>query len=202
MVEDKKEEEEKPKKVTPKKRKITLKKTNKSTQKASEGSKKPKEDSTFSDKPEKPEKPAKKTRKKNIKKKKKYSIERGKRKRSVARAIVTSGSGSIRLNSLAVSAISNKYIQQMIREPLRYIGPPAENIDVSVNIFGGGEMGQAQAARTAIAKALVSYFEDEVDLKEKFFSIDRSLLVEDTRRVERKKYCGPKARARYQKSFR
>jgi small subunit ribosomal protein S9 len=148
-------------------------------------------------------KTAKKTRKKpKSRKKKKAAVERGKRKRSVARATITSGKGMIRMNSMSVGALSNKYVQQVIREPLRYVGSGAEKIDVSVNVFGGGEMGQAQAARTAIAKALVSYFEDEEDLKEKFLSIDRSLLIEDTRRVERKKYCGPKARARYQKSYR
>ncbi len=62
-------------------------------------------------------------------------------------------------------------------------------------------MGQAQAARTAIANALVEYF-GEMNLREKFVEIDRSLVVEDTRRVEPKKYRGPKARARYQKSYR
>ena len=62
-------------------------------------------------------------------------------------------------------------------------------------------MGQAQAARTAIANALVAYF-DGMNLKEKFNSIDRSLIVDDTRRVEPKKFRGPKARARFQKSYR
>jgi small subunit ribosomal protein S9 len=62
-------------------------------------------------------------------------------------------------------------------------------------------MGQAQAARTAIAHALTLYF-DQLNLREKFISIDRSLIIEDTRRVETKKFRGPKARARFQKSYR
>ncbi|MBU0586162.1 30S ribosomal protein S9, partial [Candidatus Micrarchaeota archaeon] len=62
-------------------------------------------------------------------------------------------------------------------------------------------MGQAQAARVAIAKALVDYTQDEA-LKKTFLDHDRSLLVDDVRRVEAKKYKGPKARARYQKSYR
>lgn len=70
-----------------------------------------------------------------------------------------------------------------------------------MNVSGGGTMGQAQAARTAIAHALVMYF-DQMNLREKFISIDRSMLIEDTRRVEPKKFRGPKARARFQKSYR
>lgn len=131
----------------------------------------------------------------------KVFLARGKRKTSIARAVITSGSGKIRMNNKLIDALNNKYIREIITEPLRYIGPEANTIDISINVQGGGVMGQAQAARTAIAKALVGYFESD-DLKKKFESIDRSLVVEDPRRVEPKKFKGPKARARYQKSYR
>ena len=107
----------------------------------------------------------------------------------------------MRINSLNVSSVNNTFIRQIIQEPLRYVGPDVNNIDISVNVNGGGMMGQAQAARTAIANALVAFFPD-MKLREKFMSIDRSLVIEDTRRVETKKFRGPKARARFQKSYR
>lgn len=127
-------------------------------------------------------------------------VARGKRKQAVARATINKGSGTVRINGVSLTAYNNKYITEMINQPIRYV-TEAASVDISVNVFGGGIMGQAQAARTAIANALVKYFPD-LKLKEKFIEIDRSLIVEDTRRVEAKKYKGPKARARYQKSYR
>lgn len=132
---------------------------------------------------------------------KKVIVARGKRKESVARATIMSGKGNIRINSLNLTSINNPYIREIIREPLRYVGPEANNVDISVNVNGGGQMGQAQAARTAIANALSKYF-DEMNLRKTFIEIDRSLVIEDTRRVETKKFRGPKARARFQKSYR
>ena len=145
---------------------------------------------------------APKAKKKAAKKEaKKAIVARGKRKESIARATITPGKGVVRLNSLNISSINNHYIREIIAEPLRYIGPEANNVDISVNVHGGGVMGQAQAARTAIANGLSQYFEG-MNLREKFVDIDRSLVIEDTRRVETKKFRGPKARARFQKSYR
>ncbi len=134
-------------------------------------------------------------------KKTKVFVARGKRKTSVARATVIAGKGIVRINSLNVNSLNNPYVRDIILEPLRYLGPEANAIDISINVNGGGRMGQAQAARTAIANALIGFF-DTMDLKTKFIEIDRSLVIEDTRRVETKKYKGPKARARFQKSYR
>jgi len=150
--------------------------------------------------------PAKKAEKKPRKatKKKKKSVRtehaRGKRKRSIARATVREGSGRIRVNSQLISAAGNKYFRNIVEEPLLLIGPDGLTVDVSVKVRGGGEMGQAQACRTAIAKALVAYFGEGVLAK--FKEDDLSLIKEDSRRVEPKKYQGPKARARKQKSYR
>jgi small subunit ribosomal protein S9 len=52
-----------------------------------------------------------------------------------------------------------------------------------------------------IAKGLVQWSQD-MDLKEKFTHYDRTMLVGDPRRSEPKKYGGPGARARKQKSYR
>ncbi|MBU0532055.1 30S ribosomal protein S9 [Candidatus Micrarchaeota archaeon] len=146
----------------------------------------------------------KKTTEKKPKKTKKETISfvvRGKRKESIARATIKKGKGIVRVNSINVEALNNNYIRELIKEPLGYVGPEANNVDISVKVNGGGVMGQTQAVRTAIANALVVYFK-ELKLREKFIEIDRSLVVEDIRRVESKKYRGPKARARYQKSYR
>jgi small subunit ribosomal protein S9 len=131
----------------------------------------------------------------------KVFVARGKRKESIARATITEGKGTVRLNSMNVNGLSNRYVRDIIMEPLRYVGPEANGIDIAVSVNGGGMMGQAQAARTAIANVLVMYFEG-MNLKQKFIDIDRSLVIEDTRRVEPKKFRGPKARARFQKSYR
>jgi small subunit ribosomal protein S9 len=131
----------------------------------------------------------------------KVFVARGKRKESIARATITEGKGVVRLNSMNISGLSNRYVRDIIMEPLRYVGPQANDVDISISAIGGGMMGQAQAARTAIANALVMYFET-LNLREKFLEIDKSLIIEDTRRVETKKFRGPKARARFQKSYR
>lgn len=64
------------------------------------------------------------------------------------------------------------------------------------------------AVRQALAKAVVAYHQKFVDEASKqeirniLISYDRSLLVADPRRCEPKKFGGPGARARYQKSYR
>jgi len=199
-----KEAKEKPKKAATKKKATKAKPKAKEEPKKVEAPKEaPKPEPVESEPVKKPleKKPAKKKKAKSKKKAPKVFVARGKRKESVARATIKIGKGHVRINSVALDAYNNKYVREIIREPLRYVGPEASTVDISVNVYGGGLMGQAQASRTAIAKALAAYFED-LKLKEKFISIDRSLMIEDTRRVERKKYCGPKARARYQKSYR
>jgi small subunit ribosomal protein S9 len=149
----------------------------------------------------KKEKKPRKTKKAPKKPKTKVVVARGKRKEAIARATIRSGSGAIRINRVLLESFGNSFVREIIKEPVRYVGPEVNTVNISVNVIGGGAMGQAQAARTAIANALVNYFEEQ-NLKEKFISIDRSLVIEDTRRVEPKKYKGPKARARYQKSYR
>ncbi len=150
-----------------------------------------------------PEKKAKKTAPKAKKKPKKSSaiVARGKRKKSIARARVKVGKGQFRVNGSAINSVQNKYIRELMLEPVKLAGEKALQVDISASSYGGGVMGQAQAVRTAIARGLVEYFEDDA-LKQVYLERDRSLLIEDPRRVEPKKYRGPKSRARYQKSYR
>jgi small subunit ribosomal protein S16e len=77
-----------------------------------------------------------------------------------------------------------------------------------VRVSGGGYTSQVYAIRQAIAKAIVAYYQKYVDeyaknqIKQTLVQYDRTLLVADNRRMEPKKFGGPGARARYQKSYR
>ncbi|MEM3399697.1 MAG: 30S ribosomal protein S9 [Candidatus Micrarchaeia archaeon] len=126
---------------------------------------------------------------------------RGKRKESVARVRLKKGTGKIRFNGFDVNTLENNYMRQILLEPLELAGDVAGGVDISINVSGGGPMGQIEAARLAIAKAVVEYTGDQ-SIKERMLEQDRHLLVEDSRRVEPKKYRGRKARARFQKSYR
>ncbi len=143
-----------------------------------------------------------KAAKKKSKKKTASIVTRGKRKSAVARASISKGKGKVYVNKSAIDAVMDGYYQQIVMEPMRLVPEISTGVDVSVTVFGGGVMGQAQAARTAVARALLKYSNDDAKVKETFMEQDRFLLKEDVRRVEPKKYKGPKARARFQKSYR
>ncbi len=126
---------------------------------------------------------------------------KGKKKEAKARASIATGSGVVRINHRSIATIPQKYIRQFIQEPLDLAGELSSGVDIDVAVQGGGSIGQAVAARTAIAKALVGYAHDE-KLKKRFLAYDRLLLVDDPRRVEPKKPLGTKARKRKQLSKR
>ena len=68
-------------------------------------------------------------------------------------------------------------------KPLHIAGELSTQVDISVNVAGGGISGQANAVRTAISKALIKYSKDK-KLKEAMLYYDKSLLVSDARRTE------------------
>jgi len=126
----------------------------------------------------------------------------GKKKTAIARATVRDGSGKVRINSRPVELVDPEPAQLKILEPFRVVGDSLrDDVDIDVSIEGGGIMGQADAARTAIARALVQHTND-AELRDAYMAFDRSLLVNDVRQSEAKKWGGPGARARYQKSYR
>ncbi|MFH1447226.1 MAG: 30S ribosomal protein S9 [Candidatus Micrarchaeota archaeon] len=143
----------------------------------------------------------KKTGSKQKKGKEKFFQARGKRKESVARATVSEGKGIIRINSMSIDNIEPASLRDIVLEPVHIAGASASKLDIHINICGGGVVGQMQAARVAVAKAILKYTGSE-ELKQKMISVDRNMIIEDKRRVEPKKYKGPKARARSQKSYR
>ena len=126
----------------------------------------------------------------------------GKRKTAVARATAKVGKGRIRINSIPLEIFPSELARMKIQEPLMLAGEDiVKGIDIIVNVRGGGVIGQADAVRTAIGRALVKWTQDP-ELRSKYLHYDRSILVADSRRKEVKKAGGPGARARYQKSYR
>jgi small subunit ribosomal protein S9 len=125
----------------------------------------------------------------------------GKRKTAIARATIKDGKGRIRINSVPLEILEPELARLKMMEPLELAGDRAVKVDIDVNVNGGGVMGQATATRTAIARGLVDYFEDE-ELRAKFRAFDRSLLVNDPRRSEPKHPLGRGARKKRQKSYR
>ncbi|WP_227376100.1 30S ribosomal protein S9 [Haladaptatus halobius] len=125
----------------------------------------------------------------------------GKKKTAIARATVKEGEGRVRINSKPVELVDPEMARLKMLEPFRIAEDEREGVDVEVTVSGGGITGQADAVRTAIARGLVQYMGD-AELRDAFMEFDRSLLVNDVRQSEPKKWGGPGARARYQKSYR
>ncbi|MDS0259026.1 30S ribosomal protein S9 [Haloarcula sp. S1CR25-12] len=126
----------------------------------------------------------------------------GKKKTAVARATISEGEGRVRIDSQPVELVDPELAQLKMLEPFRIAEDELrDDVDVDVSVEGGGVMGQADAARTAIARGLVD-FTNDAELRDAFMEFDRSLLVNDVRQSEPKKWGGPGARARYQKSYR
>ncbi len=133
----------------------------------------------------------------------------GKKKNAVANAVVARGTGVITVNRIPIQNVEPKTLRIKIFEPLLLLGAEHfKNLRIKVRVTGGGPTAQLYAARMAIAKGIVSWKQKYVDEEEKttvrrtLVSYDKGLLVADPRRCEPKKYGGPGARARYQKSYR
>jgi len=125
----------------------------------------------------------------------------GKRKTSIARASVKKGKGLIRINNKPVELYEPEIARWKILEAINIAGKHIDDVNIDVNVNGGGFMSQANAVRTAIAKGLVEFTADP-NLKIAFLDHDRSLLVSDSRRKESKKPLGRGARKKRQKSYR
>jgi small subunit ribosomal protein S9 len=132
----------------------------------------------------------------------KIVVSSGKRKASIARATVREGTGQVRINKLQLAHVKPHIARQIIEVPL-LLAPKdvTEKVDISVNVRGGGVIGQAQASRMAIARGLVD-FTKSINLRTMFIEYDRTMIAGDSRRREPKKFGGPGARARKQKSYR
>ncbi len=125
----------------------------------------------------------------------------GKRKTATARAAVAKGEGRVRINHVPLEILEPRLARLKIEEPLMLAGKKAEKLDITVTVSGGGVMGQAEAVRTAVARAILEYTGDD-ELKEQYHAYDRTLLVNDTRQKLPKVPLGRGARKKRQKSYR
>ena len=125
----------------------------------------------------------------------------GKRKTSLAKATVRDGSGRIRINGKPLEILQPDVAKMRIMEPLIIFGEGWKHYDIKVRVQGGGFMSQADAIRMAVATGLVEMSQD-YEARSKMVEHDRTMLVGDPRRTEPKKFGGPSARSRYQKSYR
>jgi small subunit ribosomal protein S9 len=123
----------------------------------------------------------------------------GKRKTSIAKATLSEGKGTVRINSILLENYSPEIARMKIMEPLVLAGDPVKNFNIQVTVRGGGWSSQAEASRLAIARCLA---ETNKSLRKKFLDYDRHMIVADTRRKEMCKPNDSKARAKRQKSYR
>ena len=137
-----------------------------------------------------------------LSKSKKVLVLSGKRKTAIARATVRVGKGRIRINNVPLEIYEPKLARDKILEPLLLIDEKVwRQLDINVKVSGGGFMGQAEAARMAIAKGLLKWTKS-TRLRTTLRDYDRTMIAGDPRRREPKKFGGPGARARDQKSYR
>jgi small subunit ribosomal protein S9 len=133
---------------------------------------------------------------------KKVLVVSGKRKTATAKAVVKQGVGKIRVNMTPVEILEPAIAREKIMEPLLQAGEGTwKQLDMDVKAIGGGYMGQAEAARMAIANALLKWTKSS-HLRTVFTEYDRTMVAGDARAKESKKFGGPGARAKEQKSYR
>ena len=126
-----------------------------------------------------------------------YYYGTGRRKSAVARVFLKPGKGQFIVNGKPVDEFFGRETGRMIvRQPLETT-KNLSSFDISVNVYGGGENGQAGAVRHGIARALIEY---DASLKPSLKSA--GLVTRDAREVERKKVGLHKARRRKQYSKR
>jgi len=133
---------------------------------------------------------------------KKVLVVSGKRKTAMARAVVKPGIGRIRVNRTPIEIFEPVIAREKIMEPLLQAGGDVwKQLDIDIKVSGGGYMGQAEAARMAVANALLKWTKS-ASLRRVFVEYDRTMIAGDPRRKEPKKFGGPGARAKDQKSYR
>jgi small subunit ribosomal protein S9 len=126
-----------------------------------------------------------------------YYYGTGRRKSAVARVFIKPGKGQFVVNGKPVDQIYGRETGRMVvRQPLE-LTKSAASFDIMVNVYGGGESGQAGAVRHGIARALIEY---DAGLKPQLSAA--GLVTRDAREVERKKVGLHKARRRKQYSKR
>jgi len=128
--------------------------------------------------------------------------ETGKRKTAIARATLKPGTGLVRINSVPIERMQPEIAQMKLKEIFLIIrDPKLKDVNINVRVYGGGVNGQVNAARMAITRIINKYL-GKKRVTKAIIQYDRSMLSGDKRRIEPKKWGGPKARKRVQKSYR
>lgn len=137
-----------------------------------------------------------------VEKKFKKIVASGKRKTAVARAILKEGSGKVTINGKDYQNLQ-EFDKLKIMEPIKITENVLGNFnfDVEINAKGGGEKGQIEASRLALARAVIDFTKSK-ELTDAFMEYDRNLLVADVRRKEMYKPGDSKARSKRQSSKR
>ena len=121
----------------------------------------------------------------------------GRRKTAVARVYVAEGKGNITVNKKAMAEyFPTAPLQYKVNQPLVMTNNDG-NFDITVNVYGGGITGQAEAIRLALSRAMC-----ELDDENRAILKPEGLLTRDPRMVERKKFGQKKARKKFQFSKR
>ncbi len=121
----------------------------------------------------------------------------GRRKTAVARVYVAQGKGNITVNKKDMAVyFPTATLQYKVNQPLTMTNNDG-NFDITVNVYGGGITGQAEAIRLALSRAMC-----EVDAENRAILKPEGLLTRDPRMVERKKFGQKKARKKFQFSKR
>ena len=113
----------------------------------------------------------------------------GRRKKAIARARISAGTGKIMINKEPLADyFKSELLQNEVKTALNLV-EAADKYDIEITVTGGGLSGQAGACRHGIARALVL-------ANETFKKTIKSagLLTRDPRMKERKKYGLKKAR--------
>lgn len=121
----------------------------------------------------------------------------GRRKTAVARVYLKEGSGKITINKRDLeNYFPTGTLQYKVKQPLTLTDNEA-TFDITVNVFGGGITGQAEAIRLAISRAMCTLNDENRGILK-----PEGLLTRDPRMVERKKFGQKKARKKFQFSKR
>ncbi len=121
----------------------------------------------------------------------------GRRKTAVARVYVAEGKGNITVNKKDMADyFSTSTLQYKVNQPLVMTNNDG-NFDITVNVYGGGITGQAEAIRLGLSRAMC-----ELDPENRAILKPEGLLTRDPRMVERKKFGQKKARKKFQFSKR
>lgn len=132
---------------------------------------------------------------------KKTKLYSGARKTARATAAFMQGTGKVRINNVPAELVTPWVAKERIMTPLELAGEYRDKVNIEVRVQGGGFMGQAEAAAIAISKGFVEYFKTK-ELRERIAEFDKHLLSGDARQAEPKKFGGPGARRKRQKSYR